>query len=76
MLSDRQDTIHAGGEIPVREIHSCAFVAVCPILLMSRHSLHNNDSAGNKIMSIPAACAVMQVICTRENEIKNGFPQQ
>jgi hypothetical protein len=35
-----------------------------------------NDSAGNNIMMIPAACAVMQVISIRENEIKTGSPQQ
>jgi len=39
------------------------------------HPVHNNDSPGNKITTIPAAFAVLQLISPHENEIKTGLHQ-
>jgi len=75
MHSDCQDKVHAGGETPVRNPFF-AFMVVCPILLRIRYPLHNNNSTGNKITTIPAAFGVIQVISTRENEMKTRLPQQ
>jgi hypothetical protein len=63
-------------DTPAIEILSLAMTVVCLILLAITHPVHNNDSAGNKITTIPAAFAVLQVISTDENEIKTGLPQQ
>ena len=66
----------AGGDTPPIEIVSLASTVVWLILLTTRHPLHNNDSAGIKITTIPAAGAELQVISTHENEIKTGLHQQ
>jgi hypothetical protein len=67
---------YTGRKIPAIEIFSLAFTGVCLILLTIRHSLHNDDFAGNNITSIPAAFAVLQVISTHENIITTGLHQQ
>jgi hypothetical protein len=66
----------ADGETLAIKILSLASTVVCLLLFAIRHPLHNNDSAGNKITTIPAAFAVLQVISTRENEITTGLHQQ
>ena len=65
-----------GEDTPPIEILSLAFTVVCPILLTIRHSLHNDDSAGNNITTIPAVFAVLLVISTHENNITTGLHQQ
>jgi hypothetical protein len=46
----------ANGDTTVIEILSLAFTFVCPILLTVRHSLHNDDSAGNNITTSCSIC--------------------
>jgi hypothetical protein len=65
-----------GGDIPKIEILSLASTVVCLILLTIRHPLHNYDSDGNNIITIPAAFAVLQVISTHENKLITGLHQQ
>jgi len=67
---------YSGGDTPAIEIFSLAFTVVCPTLLTIRHPLHNDDSAGNNLITIPAAFAVLQGISTHENIITNGLHQQ
>ena len=66
----------AEGKITAIEILYLAFTVVCPILLAIRHSLHNDDSAGNTFTTIPAPCAVLQVILSHENNSATGLFQQ
>jgi hypothetical protein len=64
------------GDTMAIEILSLASTVVCLILLTIRHPLYNNDAAGNTITTIPAPCAVLQVISSQENEMKTGLHQQ
>jgi hypothetical protein len=66
----------ADGDTPEIKILSLVFTVVCPILLTIRHPLHNDDSAGNNITTIPATFAVLQVISTHENRVTTGLHQQ
>ena len=67
---------YTGGDTPEIKILSLVFTVVCPILLTIRHPLHNDDSAGNNITTIPATFAVLQVISTHENRVTTGLHQQ
>jgi hypothetical protein len=64
------------GDSPAIEILSPVFTVVCLILLTIRHPLPNNHSTGSKSTTIPAACAVLQVISSHHNEITTGLHQQ
>jgi uncharacterized membrane protein (DUF4010 family) len=66
----------AVGPITAIEILYLVFTVVCPILLTIGHSLHNDDSTGNTVTTIPAPYAVLQVISTHENKIATGLLQQ
>jgi hypothetical protein len=67
---------YTDGDTPAIEILSLAITVVCPILLTILHPLHNDDSAGNNIITIPAAFAVLQVISTHENKLTTELHQQ
>jgi len=67
---------YTGGDTPAIEILSLAFTGVCPTLLTIWHPLHNDDSAGNNLTTIPAAFAVLQGISTHENITTTGLHQQ
>jgi len=66
----------ADGETMAIEILFLASTVVCLILLMIRHPLHTKDSAGTTITTIPASCAVLQVISPHKIGLTFGLLQQ
>jgi len=72
----RGSMYYAEGNITNGEILSFAFMVVCTILLIIRHSLHVEDCTFNKIPLNPPPLMELPVISARNSKRTTGSLQQ